>query len=82
MSLLLSWEDTLRHKPEKASSVVGIDYEVRMELIAQPWAAGELLGPSSLPHTFPEDTVSLSDRLGRVQFKKSIATMKRECVLW
>jgi hypothetical protein len=35
LSLLLSWKDTLRREP-KASSVVGIDYEVRMELIAQP----------------------------------------------
>jgi hypothetical protein len=61
MSLLLSWKDTLRRKPEKASSVVGIDYEVRMERFAQPWAAGELLGPSSLPHILLEDAISFSE---------------------
>jgi len=27
---------------------MGIDYEVRMERTAQPWAAVELLGPPSL----------------------------------
>jgi hypothetical protein len=53
-----------------------------MELIAQPWAASELLGPSSLPHLFLEDIVSLSEGWTRVQFKISIATMKSKCVLW
>jgi hypothetical protein len=51
-----------------------------MELIAQPWAAGELLGPSSLPDEFLEDIVSLSEGPARVQLKISIATMKCKCV--
>lgn len=52
-----------------------------MELIAQPWAAGELRGPSSLP-VLLEDNVSVAEAIVCVQFKKSIAIMKRKCVLW
>jgi len=47
----LSWKDTTAQAQKafraEESSVVGIDYEVRMELIAQPWAAVELLSSSS-----------------------------------
>jgi hypothetical protein len=32
-----------------------------MERFAQPWAAGELLGPSSLPHILLEDAISFSE---------------------
>jgi hypothetical protein len=53
-----------------------------MELTAQPWAARELLGPSSLPQFFLEDTLTLSDATARVQLKKSIAAMKCKCALW
>ncbi len=35
-----------------------------------------------LPRSFVEDTISLSDAQVRVQFKKSMGTMKRKCVLW
>lgn len=50
-----------------------------MELIAQPWAAGELRGPSSLSEIFLEDIYSLSETDRCVQLKKSIGTMWRKC---
>jgi hypothetical protein len=75
----LSWKDTTAQAAKQyaeESSVVGIDYEVRMELIAQPWAAVELLSSSSLPHSFLEDINSLSDESDGVQLKKSIDDMR------
>jgi len=50
-----------------------------MELIAQPWAAVELRSSSSLPHSFLEDIISLSNESSGVQLKKSIADMKWKC---
>jgi len=52
-----------------------------MELIAQLWAAVELLSSSSLRHSFLEDRTILSDASGRVQLKKSIEDMKLKWVL-
>jgi len=45
-----------------------------MVLSAQPWAAVELLGPSSYC-AVSEDIFSLPKRGGTVQFKKSMGTM-------
>jgi hypothetical protein len=44
-----------------------------MVLGAQPWAAVELLGPSS--YHLLEDIFNMSEREPRVQFKKSMGTM-------
>jgi hypothetical protein len=49
-----------------------------MELTAQPWAAVELRGPSSLAHALLEDAFSVAEDQPTVQLKKSMEGMKQE----
>ena len=60
----------------EASSVVGIDYGVRMDLSAQLLGCGRTAG-SVFPTgtSYLEDVFSVSDESCGVQFKKSIANM-------
>lgn len=61
----------------RRSSVVGDDYEVRMVLIAQLWAAVELLSSSSYQRYISGKTRSVwQTREPRVQLKKSMELMK------
>jgi len=63
----------------EASSVVGIDYGVRMELCAQLMGCGRTAGsvfPTGTSHL--EDMFSVSEDRQSVQFKKSMNRMRRK----
>jgi len=81
VSLLLSWKKTLLRKPEEPS-VVGIDYEVRMEQTAQLGLRANCWVRLPLPRFFVEDRMSVPDAPALVQLKKSMGTMRPESVLW
>lgn len=66
----------------EASSVVGIDYGVRMDLSAQLLGCGRTAGSVFPTDTsYLEDMLSLSEDQQRVQFKNSIARMVPDWVL-